>query len=122
MKSSSRRKKLLRLVIPAAAVLGLAVYSSARTVGTSVNIVNNSNKEIRNVYLSHVNVDDWGANQLGDVPILPGQSFALTSVACDQQVKVVAEDADGCFLSTVVNCGESATWTVTDTAQRNCGN
>lgn len=63
------------------------------------------------MYLSHVNPDDWGGNQLGDATILPGQSFTLNNVACDQQqVKVMAVDQNG-FLSTVVNCSDSVTWT-----------
>jgi len=54
--------------------------------------------------------------------ILAGQSFTLSNVARDQQqVKVIGEDRDGCFLSTVVNCGDSATWTVTNNSARDCG-
>src|SRR5712691_8256717 len=123
MKNSCTRSNLCRLVILCLAIFGVAALSSARTATTSVNIVNNSNREIRNVYLSHVNVDDWGANQLGDTTILPGQSFTLGNVACDQQhVKVICEDQDGCFLSTTVNCGDSATWTITSGTARDCGN
>jgi len=123
MKNSRAKRNFCRLVILCVALYALAAFSSARTATTSVNIVNNSNKEIRNVYLSHVNVDDWGTNQLGDTTILPSQSFALSNVACDQQqVKVVGEDQDGCFLSTIVNCGDSATWTITDGTARDCGN
>src|SRR5437667_12770597 len=102
------RDHLSRLVIVCVAVFAVAAWSSARMPTTSVNIVNNSNKEIRNVYLSHVNVDDWGGNQLGDATILPGQSFNLTNVGCDQQqVKVISEDQDGCFLSVVAAGGSS---------------
>jgi len=127
MKNSRAKSNFCRLVILCIALYALAAFSRARTattsVSTSVNIVNNSNKEIRNVYLSHVNVDDWGANQLGNSTIPPGQSFSLNNVACDQQqVKVIGEDQDGCFLSTIVNCGDSATWTITDGTPRNCGN
>jgi hypothetical protein len=120
---NSRHKGILRcLVVFCVALFSLAALSSARTPATSVNIVNNSNREIRNVYLSHVNVDDWGGNQLGDAVISPGQSFNLGNVACDQQqVKVIAEDQDGCFSSTVVNCGASATWTFTNDTARDCG-
>lgn len=122
MKNSRAKSNLWRLVILCIALFALAALSSARTATTSVNIVNNSNKEIRNVYLSHVNVDDWGANQLGNATIPPGQSFSLGNVACDQQqVKVIAEDQDGCFLSTVVNCGDSATWTITNSTPADCG-
>jgi len=123
MKNSRTRSNLCRLVILCIAVFALTALSSARTATTSVNIVNNSSKDIRNVYLSHVNADDWSGNQLGDTIISAGQSFALSNVACDQQqVKVIAEDQDGCFASTVVNCGDSATWTITNSTARDCGN
>jgi hypothetical protein len=122
MKNSRTNRNLCRLVILCIALFAVAVLSSARTVTTSVNIVNNSNKEIRNVYLSHVNVNDWSANQLGDTAILPSQSFTLNNVGCDQQqVKVIGEDADGCFVSTVVACGGSTTWTITNDTARDCG-
>jgi len=92
------------------------------TTSTSVNVLNNSSREIRNVYLSHVDADDWGADQL-TTPIAAGQSFNLTNLACDQQqTKVIGEDVDGCFLSTVVTCGSSSTWTVTNDTSRDCGN
>ena len=106
------------------ALLALAALVSARTpTTTAVNIVNNSSREIRNVYLSHVNADDWSGNQLGNgATIAPGQSFSLSNVACDQQqVKVIGEDQEGCFLSTVVSCGDSATWTITNDTARDCG-
>ena len=122
MKYSRINRNLWRLVALSIALFALTALSNARTATTSVNIVNNSNKEIRNVYLSHVNLDDWGSNQLGDAIISPGQSFALNNVACDQQqVKVVAEDQDGCFLSTVISCGDSASWTITNDSARDCG-
>ena len=124
MKYLVNKHTLGRLVILCVALFALAALSSARTATTSVSIANNSTREIRNVYLSHVNVDDWGGNQLGDgVTIAPGQSFALSNVACDQgQVKVIAEDADGCFLSTVLACDSSSTWTITNNTPRDCGN
>jgi len=123
MKNSRTKRNLCRLVILCIALFALAALSSARTATTSVNIVNNSNKEIRNVYLSHVNVDDWGNNQLGDSTIPPGQSFALNNVACDQQqVKVIGEDQNGCFLSTVISCGDNSTWTITNETPTDCGN
>jgi hypothetical protein len=100
----------------------LPLLSRAHT-STSVNIVNNSNRQISEVYLSSVSSDDWSSDQLGDAAIAPGASFNLTNVACDQQqVKVIAEDQDGCFLSKVVTCGENSTWTITNDTARNCGN
>jgi hypothetical protein len=113
---------LIIICVALLAVAALPLLSSARTSATSVNIVNNSSREILHVFLSQSNVNDWSANQLGDATIAPGQSFTLNTVACDQQqVRVIAEDKDGCFLSTIVNCGDSATWTVTTDSPRDCG-
>jgi hypothetical protein len=125
MKISHRKTNLGRVAILSLSLFALAALSSARTptTATSVNIVNNSGREIRSVYLSPVNTDDWSANQLSEgTSIAPGTSSNLSNLACNQdQVKVIAEDQDGCFLSTVVNCGDSSTWTVTNNTSRDCG-
>lgn len=111
------------ILVALLALVAMPLMSSARTAATSVNIVNNSSREIRNVYISHVNTDDWSGNQLSNGAVIaPGQSYNLSNVACDQQqVRVIAEDQDGCFLYTVVNCGDSATWTITNATARDCG-
>lgn len=126
MKNSDAQRNPRGLIIICGALFifaALPLLSSARSSpATSVSIVNNSNRVIRNVYLSHVDSDDWSANQLGNTTIGPGQSFSLNNVACDQQqVKVIAEDQDGCFASTVVTCGDSSTWTITNDTARDCG-
>jgi hypothetical protein len=125
MKNSRSKRNFFRLAILSLSLFALAALSSARTpMATSVNIVNNSNKAISSVYLSHVNADDWTGNQLSNgTTIAAGQSYNLSNIACDQQqIKVIGEDQDGCFLSTVVNCGESSTWTITNETSRDCGN
>jgi len=115
---------LIIICVALLAVASLPLLSSgrSRTTATSVNIVNSSSRNIVHAYLSHVNADDWSGNQLGDATIGPGQSYNLTNIACDQQqVKVILEDQDGCFLSTAVNCGGASTWTVTNDTARDCG-
>lgn len=129
MTNSRGPRKTRMLLIFAVALLvliSLPFISSARSTAvpaaTSVNIVNNSAREIRNVYLSHVDQDDWSGNQLGSATIAAGQSFNLSISSCDgQQVKVIGEDQDGCFLSTVVSCGDSSSWTITNDTARDCG-
>lgn len=123
MKNSRSKRNFYRLAILSLSLFALAALSSARTpMATSVNIVNNSNREIRGVYLSHVNADDWTGNQLGGATIPAGQSLTLSNIACDQQqVKVIGEDQDGCFVSTIVNCGDNTTWTITSSTARDCG-
>lgn len=125
MRNSDGRRNPSGLIIICVALFAFAalpLLSSGRAPSTSVNIVNNSNRVIRNVYLSHVDADDWSANQLGNTTIGPGQSFSLNNVACDQQqVKVIGEDQDGCFLTTVVACGDNVTWTITSNSAADCG-
>jgi len=126
MKSSVTKRNFFRLAVLGISLCALAALSSAstaRTAATSVNIVNNSNNEIRSVYISHVNANDWSNNQLSNgATIAPGHSYNLSNVVCDQQqVKVIGEDQDGCFLSVVVSCGDSATWTIANDTARDCG-
>ena len=115
-------RRLTVFSIAFCALMALAAMSTARArVASSVNIVNNSTREIRHVYLSHVDLDDWSADQLTQT-VAPGQSFTLSNFTCDQQqIKVIGEDQDGCFLSKVVACGESATWTITNDTAADCG-
>ena len=117
-------RSLIITCVALVALASLAWSSNARSMSTptSVNIVNNSGRLIRNIYLSSVDQDDWTANQLGSATISTGQSYNLNISACDQsQIKVIGEDADGCFVSTVVNCGDSSTWTITSETARDCG-
>ena len=116
-----RPRSLIIICVALIAVAALPLLSLARTLSTSVNIVNNSGREIRNVFSSHVDADDWSADLLQS-SIAAGQSATVSNIACDgQQVKVIAEDQDGCFLTTVISCGQSASWTVTNDTARDCG-
>ena len=118
----SRLRRLLIFCAIFSALLVLPWLSSAQPA-TSINIVNNSNRVIRYVYLSHVNVDDWSGDQLGGNAISPGQSATISNFSCDQQqIKVIGEDQDGCFVSTVVTCGGDVTWTITNNTAADCGN
>ena len=110
------------LMIAVCVLAALPLLSSARARSNSVNVVNGSDRQIIHVYLSPVDNDNWGPEQLNGSVIAPGQSFNLEDVACTQsQVKVVAEDGDGCFLSAPVNCGGASTWTITNDTVADCG-
>jgi len=125
MKNSDGLRNPRGLIIICVALLMFAavpLLSSAHSAATAVTIVNNSSGEIRNVYLSHVGSDDWGANQLTNGAIAAGQSYTLNNVACDgQQIKVIAEDQEGCFISTVAACEQSSTWTISNDTAKDCG-
>ena len=106
-----------------AAVVTLPLLSFAARETTNVTIANNSGREIRHLYLSPTNQDNWGPDQLAPTVISPGGSYTLSDVACSgSDIKVIAEERDGCFHYQVVSCGQSSTWTITNETARDCGN
>lgn len=120
--SKSNRSRWIVVGLAVFALLTLPILASSRSISTSITIANNSNREIRYVYLSPVDADNWGPNQLSN-SLTPGQSATVNGVSCDQQqLKVIGEDNDGCFVSTIIDCGENSTWTITDSTTRDCGN
>jgi len=114
------------------AVLGILVgmmvcgplLSKAYAPSTAITIVNNSSLEIRHVYLSPPDQNNWGSDQLVNSVISPnGGSFTIGNVSCGgSSIKVIAEDQDGCFLYQVVTCSETVTWTIASGTTRDCGN
>jgi len=125
MKNSDGKRHPLTLFIICVALIVLAsqpLLSSARSPATSVDVVNNSSRGIRNIYLSPVDSDDWSDDQLGESTIAPGQSRTI-SLSCSQsQIKLIGEDDDGCFLVSVVSCSTNSSWTITSETSRDCGN
>lgn len=114
-----------RLVIPMALLCAVAVVMpllAKAQPSTSITVANNSGGVINHIYLSSVEQDNWGADQLNDQSIGTGSSRTL-NVDCDAgQIKVIAENGDGCFLYQVASCGGSATWTITSSDSPDCGN
>ena len=115
-------RSFIIICVTLVAFASLPLLSGARAFSTSVSIVNNSSREIRNLYPSPVDSDNWGPDLLGDSSIAAGQSYEVSNITCDgSQIKLIAEDQDGCFLSTVITCGQSSTWTMTNDTAKDCG-
>ena len=115
-------RNLTLICVALIAFAALPWLAHARATATSVNVVNNSSRDIRSVYSSHVNAEDWSNNLLGSGSIAAGQSYNVTNINCDsQQMNIIAEDADGCFASTVVTCDQNSSWTITNDTARDCG-
>ena len=123
MKNSPSTNKRSSLIFCLALLAMFAfTLSSAAQPATSVNIVNNGSRAIRHVYASHVGADDWSADLISS-PIASGGSATLSNVPCDQQqVRIIGENEDGCFVYTVVSCGSNSTWTITNNTTPDCGN
>jgi hypothetical protein len=111
------------ILIALSSFAAVVAKRTSRSPSTNITIANSSSTlEIRHAYLSHPDQDDWSADQLGDTPIASGGSTTLSNVSCDQaQIRVIAEDQNGCFLYQVVACGGNETWTITNGATPDCG-
>ena len=123
-KSSTLFTSLVALAICVGIMVCAPLLSTAHVPTTSITIVNNSGREIRHVYLSAPDQNNWGSDQLVNSVISPnGGSFTIGNVSCGgASIKVIAEDQDGCFAYQVVSCSEAATWTITNDTTRDCGN
>jgi len=99
------------------------LLSNAYSPTTAIQIVNNSSREIRHVFLSPPDQNNWGPDQLGNSVIAAnGGSVTINASCSGSSIKVIAEDQDGCFSYQVVTCSESASWTITNNTTRDCGN
>lgn len=107
---------------------GVMVYgpfqSRAYAPTTAITITNNSNREIRHVFLSAPDQNNWGSDQLGGSIIAAnGGTATVGNVSCGgSTIKVIAEDHDGCFYYQVVSCAENASWTISSSDSPDCGN
>lgn len=114
----------LRLALLAAVVcsMGTVLLYAAPAQSVTLTVVNNSTKEIRFLYLSPADNDNWGTDQLNDSAISAGATRTLNITWDQAAVKLVGEDQDGCFLNTTVNVASNIEWTITNDAPLNCGN
>lgn len=125
--NNQRRLRGLSWAVTFLIALGLLTIAAAsgagRTTSSTITVVNNSTLEIRHLYLSPTDSDNWGSDRLGDSSIAPAGSFALSDVSCEQgSIKVIAEDQNGCFFYNTTTCTADSTWTIAANATPDCGN
>jgi hypothetical protein len=106
-------------VVLVAFICTASSLASAPTLTITVN--NNSSREIRHLYLSPANNDNWGPDQLNNSSINPGGTRQLNASWEQSTVKLGAEDQEGCFLSTTVEASGTPEWTIDNNTSRNCG-
>lgn len=119
---------LATLMCALVSVPALSGYATSAGVSAqpvmAIAVTNNSNREIHHLYLSPIDRDAWGPDQLDGSVVRTGQTFTITDVSCPgNEVKVVAEDNNGCFLYGVVSCAQASTgWTIANDTPADCGN
>jgi hypothetical protein len=97
-------------------VLGFGgIALTALAARANITIVNESLWDIHHLYLSSVDDEEWGPDQLGREVIGSGETFVLRGVPCDDyDVKLVDEDGDVCEIREVDICGGQHRWVITD--------
>lgn len=122
-KSSPLFTSLVVLAVFVGVMVCGPLLSKAHAPATAITIVNNSGREVRHVFLSAPDSNNWSADQLGSSVISANGGSVTINASCDgPSIKVIAEDQDGCFSYQVVSCSENATWTITNSTSRDCGN
>lgn len=110
------------------ALLALSLLVAAPTFAADtdaeVKIINNSSWSIFNLYISSVDTEEWGPDQLGEAAIASGGgSFTLNAIPCDAyDIKLVDEDGDECVVSAVALCADKDAWVIEDEALLACQN
>ena len=122
-KSSPLFTSLVVLAVFVGVMVCGPMLSKAHAPATAITIVNNSGREVRHVFLSAPDSNNWSADQLGTSVISANGGSVTINASCDgPSIKVIAEDQDGCFSYQVFSCSENATWTITNSTARDCGN
>jgi hypothetical protein len=115
------RLAMLAAVLSLMSALPLLSGAAAPTT-TAITVTNDSSLEIRHLYLSPADNDNWGPDQLNGSVIATGQSVTINAVWDQATVKVVSEDQNGCFLYQTLDATGNASWTITSNAVPDCGN
>jgi len=125
-----RDKRVIRWFALIAICATLALANTSNRVGATapsafmaITVTNNSSRTISHLYVSPVNPEVWSADLINQ-PLTSGQSFTITDVSCTgNEIKVIAEDQQGCFSYVVVSCAQAETsWKITNDSAVDCGN
>lgn len=86
-----------------------------------IKIINRSDWDIHHLYLSPVDVDEWGPDQLGNEIIASGEIFTLYGIECDvYDIMIVDEDGDECVIEAEDLCDDEAKWVITNDELLGC--
>ena len=92
-----------------------AAPAFAASTDAAVVISNQSSWDIHEFYISSVDVEEWGPDQLGENVIASDDEFTLHDIPCDAyDVRLVDEDGDECVVNAVALCADKDAWVIED--------
>lgn len=99
----------------------LSLPAAAAPGDSDVTIKNDSSWVLTELYLSSVDDEEWGPDQLGTQVVGSEEEFTLTDVPCDiYDIRLVDEDDDVCILNDVKLCANAAEWHIRDSDLLSC--
>jgi len=103
-------------------VMPMASHAGGAAQRAEFMVVNHSDWDIHQLFLSPTHKDTWGPDQLGDHVIKAGGgSFTLHSIPCGHyDIKIVDEDGDACVIEDVTMCKDHTHWDVTNKELAKC--
>jgi hypothetical protein len=108
-------KKSIAVLAGAVCAAALLLPMAAQAQKSNVVIKNKSDWAIAQLFLSPVDTEEWGPDQLQEQVIGTGETFTLQGVPCDSyDVMLVDEDADECIVPGVDICGDDAGWVISN--------
>ena len=111
----SEESDVVKIIQVAAVILLLAGSTRVDASSSEVTIVNKSDWQIHQLYLSSVDEEEWGPDQLGEEVIDTDGRFTLQGIPCDDyDVRLVDEDGDECVVGGVALCGDRDKWFITN--------
>lgn len=113
--------RLSVLLLAVVFTIVVAGGAAAARSDSDLEFVNRSSWDIYEIYLSPVEDDEWGPDQLADDVLESGESFLVYDIPCgDYDILLVDEDGDECTLDAVDLCGDSAEWVIDDEELLSC--
>lgn len=106
---------LKSLLIPALASLALATASTGCVIdngSSSLEVQNDSDSTIDELYLTDVGSSSWGPNLLGGAGLVPGESISLGADCGTYDAMLVNEFNETCEVHDIDLCLNDALWVI----------
>lgn len=101
-----------------AVLLACLFAAPAFAAGSDASVVirNDSSWDIHQLFISSVDTEEWGPDQLGQEVISSGGgTYTLTDIPCGAyDVQLIDEDGDECIVGDVGLCAAKGQWVISD--------
>jgi hypothetical protein len=114
-------KNMLLLVVLSLIVSSFQEKSVSNNSPQRISVVNESVWEIKEVYVSEVDRNDWQPNLVENEVLTAGGGAIIVKTECGvYDLKIVDTDNNICIVKKIETCGDNKTITITDQSIGSC--